>query len=83
MWDLIVSVPDHCLSFYFPFPLRSYSIRFSTGSYSFKLETDYNFCNEVKEGMSAIRRFYCPRENIRHTDITVAFNQDQDQDSYW
>ena len=19
MWDLIVSVPDHCLSFYFPF----------------------------------------------------------------
>ena len=21
MWDLIVSVPDHCLSFYFGFPL--------------------------------------------------------------
>ena len=21
MWDLIVSVPDHCLSFYFPFPV--------------------------------------------------------------
>ena len=21
MWDLIVSVPDHCLSFYFPYPL--------------------------------------------------------------
>ena len=20
MWDLIVSVPDHCLSFYFPLP---------------------------------------------------------------
>ena len=23
--------------------------RFSTGTFSFKLETDYNFCNEVKE----------------------------------
>ena len=23
MWDLIVSVPDHCLSFYFPFMLLS------------------------------------------------------------
>ena len=22
MWDLIVSVPDHCLSFYFPFVLN-------------------------------------------------------------
>ena len=22
MWDLIVSVPDHCLSFYFAKPLR-------------------------------------------------------------
>ena len=21
MWDLIVSVPDHCLSFYFPSPI--------------------------------------------------------------
>ena len=30
-----------------PFPLRSHSIRFSTSSYSFKLESDCKFCNEV------------------------------------
>ena len=24
MWDLIVSVPDHCLSFYFSNPMCSY-----------------------------------------------------------
>ena len=24
MWDLIVSVPDHCLSFYFKFATRTY-----------------------------------------------------------
>ena len=24
IWDLIVSVPDHCLSFYFIFPGRKY-----------------------------------------------------------
>ena len=23
MWDLIVSVPDHCLSFYFAHPLKN------------------------------------------------------------
>ena len=39
----------------------------------FKLETDYNFCNEVKEGVSAIRRFDWSRENIRHTGISLAF----------
>ena len=33
----------------------------------------YNFCNEVKEGVSAIRRFDWSRENIRHTGITLAF----------
>ena len=49
------------------------SIRFSTGTYSFKLETDCNFCNEVKEGVSAIRRFDWSRENIRPTDITLTF----------
>ena len=46
------------------------------GTYSFKLETDYNFCNEVKEGVSAdsaIRRFGWSREIIRHTGITLAF----------
>ena len=32
MWDLIVSVPDHCLSFYFP-PCRS---------------RDYSFCSAGK-----------------------------------
>ena len=55
------------------FPLLSHPIRFSTSSYSFKLETDYKFCNEVKEGVSAIRRFDWSRENIRHTGITLAF----------
>ena len=25
MWDLIVSVPDHCLSFYFKIPLAVYA----------------------------------------------------------
>ena len=28
MWDLIVSVPDHCLSFYFTVKLISYSTKF-------------------------------------------------------
>ena len=51
--------------------LATHSIRFSTGTYSFKLETDYNFCNEVKEGVSAIRRFDWSRENIRHTGIII------------
>ena len=23
MWDLIVSVPDHCSSFYFPLPVKT------------------------------------------------------------
>ena len=55
------------------FPLRSHFIRFSTGTYSFKLETDYNFCNEVKECVSAIRRFDWSHENIHHIGITLAF----------
>ena len=25
MWDLIVSVPDHCLSFYFPLLVRHFT----------------------------------------------------------
>ena len=43
--------------------------------HSFKLETDYNFCNQVKESVSAIRHFDWSRENIRHTGtcITLAF----------
>ena len=49
------------------------AVRFGTGTYSFKLETDYSFCNEVKEGVSALRRFDWSRENIRHTGITLAF----------
>ena len=31
-----------------PFPLRSHFMRFSTTSYSFKLEDDYRFCNNVR-----------------------------------
>ena len=38
-----------------------------------KLETDYNLCNKVKEGVSAIRRFDWSHENIRHTGNTLAF----------
>ena len=38
-----------------------------------KIETDYIFCNKVKEGVSAIRRFDWSRENIRHTGIQLAF----------
>ena len=45
--------------------LRSHSISFSTSTYSFKLETGYNFCNEVKKGVSAIW-LVC-------TGITLAF----------
>ena len=45
-------------------PLRS--IPFSIGSYSFKLESDYNFCNAVKEGVSAFRRFDWSRENMSY-----------------
>ena len=35
MWDLIVSVPDHCLSFYFSFMNASCSIsvHFNSGFY--------------------------------------------------
>ena len=28
VWDLIVSVPDHCLSFYFPNTFRQNSVEF-------------------------------------------------------
>ena len=56
-----------------PLSLCSHSIRFRTGSYSVKLKTYYNFCNKVKEGVSAIRRFDWSRENIRHTGITLPF----------
>ena len=52
---------------------HSHSIQCSTGTYPFKLESDYIFCNEVKEGVSAIRRFDWSRENIRHTGITLSF----------
>ena len=51
----------------------AHTIRFSTGTYSFKLETYYNFCNGVKECVSAVRRFDWSRENIRHTGITLVF----------
>ena len=71
--DFSACVLDQLAKPNFPFPLRSHSIRFSTGTYSFKLETDYNFYNEVKEVVSAIRRFDWSRENIRHTGITLAF----------
>ena len=27
MWDLIVSVPDHCLSFYFDLPGTHYDVK--------------------------------------------------------
>ena len=30
MWDLIVSVPDHCLSFYFEAVVKSTKVRFQT-----------------------------------------------------
>ena len=45
--------------------------------YPFKLETDYNFCNEVKEGVSAIRRFDWSRENIlrRLAGSYVSYNR--------
>ena len=32
MWDLIVSVPDHCLSFYFSKKVRKGAIRKNTAS---------------------------------------------------
>ena len=48
-------------------------MRFSASSYSFKLETDNNFCNKVKEGVSAIWCFEWSLGHIRHTDITLAF----------
>ena len=35
------------------------------------MSADYNFCNEVKEGVSAIRRFDWSRENIRHSDVIL------------
>ena len=31
MWDLIVSVPDHCLSFYFTFHERPSVVIFANG----------------------------------------------------
>ena len=37
------------------FPLRSHSIRFSTGSYSFKIETDSILVMMSKEGVSFMR----------------------------
>ena len=34
MWDLIVSVPDHCLSFYFPFLRMTRTVRSAVNSVS-------------------------------------------------
>ena len=34
MWDLIVSVPDHCLSFYFSDQFRKISIRYKRIGYN-------------------------------------------------
>ena len=46
MWDLIVSVPDHCSSFYFPLPNEvlirrgiSYNIIFDDARIQYKLYT--------------------------------------------
>ena len=36
IWDLTVSVPDHCLSFYFPFPTVTEQFN-HWGEYAFQL----------------------------------------------
>ena len=38
MWDLIVSVPDHCLSFYFPVKYRDESLNLQQLSWPHKLQ---------------------------------------------
>ena len=50
MWDLIVSVPDHCLSFYFGMTFHSkhscnqYSYFFFGGKYDLFMRK-YDFCS--------------------------------------
>ena len=63
-----------------PFPLRSHSIRFSTTSYSFKLESNYKSCNEVRRSCVICTTFWLVASQIsshntaRASDVTVKVN---------
>ena len=57
MWDLIVSVPDHCISFYFVSFCRSFNM--------YSIRTEINYCyliyfyikQEKFQDMSYVRLF--------------------------
>ena len=40
MWDLIVSVPDHCLSFYFKKNLGMLNILLRSNNFSYKYQAN-------------------------------------------
>ena len=56
MWDLIVSVPDHCLSFYFEI-LKTSVRSISTGKVAFSFYTQHHLSiRDVLSGRSKISK---------------------------
>ena len=55
MWDLIVSVPDHCLSFYFD-PFRSVNYKYQFG-YLYFAERNETEHNEIPIVINAVVKF--------------------------
>ena len=70
MWDLIVSVPDHCLSFYFPSKRQPYQLYYSTCLVSHTLDLG-NQCRRISDAAKLVlsplsililtvpRRYFC------------------------
>ena len=50
MWDLIVSVPDHCLSFYFPIAFYKSNYKSTNTSSASHLKTQ-NVCSLFQAGV--------------------------------
>ena len=50
MWDLIVSVPDHCLSFYFDLSFDSSEKRYSENRQMQRTGGGYAGINSIKRG---------------------------------
>ena len=55
MWDLIVSVPDHCLSFYFA--ARSLSASLTVSLNVFIIFLEIFFCVKIKRFCSSVSSF--------------------------
>ena len=65
MWDLIVSVPDHCLSFYFVLYMWGLIVSVPDHCLSFYFSTFKNitFMNQV---------IFCPNDFLKHDFIKMS-----------